>query len=142
MSKLYDKYLSLKKENESTLYLFKNGIFYIFLDEDAKKMSSILNLKLTNLNDSVLKCGFPINSSQKYIQMLNDKNYNFKIVENSSKTINTISNNSLNSKAIIELLSKIANTNPDNLSIREVYLFLEDISKQANLILKNYLKED
>ena len=50
MSKLYNNYLALKKENESTLFLFKSGIFYIFLDEDATKISNILGLKLTMLN--------------------------------------------------------------------------------------------
>lgn len=57
MSKLYERYLELKKQDSSILYLFKSGIFYIFLDEDAKKMSYILNLKLSNLNESILKCG-------------------------------------------------------------------------------------
>lgn len=59
MSKLYEKYKSLKSENNDKLYLFKSGIFYIFLDEDAKKMSNFLNLKLTNLNESICKCRFP-----------------------------------------------------------------------------------
>ena len=44
MSKLYNNYLALKKENESTLFLFKSGIFYIFLDEDATKISNILGV--------------------------------------------------------------------------------------------------
>lgn len=35
MSKLYDKYLELKKKDESKMYLFRCGNFYIFLDEDA-----------------------------------------------------------------------------------------------------------
>lgn len=58
MSKLYEKYKNLKSENATKLYLFKSGIFYIFLDEDAIKMSNLLNLKLTNLNETIVKCGF------------------------------------------------------------------------------------
>ena len=54
MSKLYNKYLELKSKDDTYLYLFKSGMFYIFLDEDAKIVSEKLNLKLTNFNDSVL----------------------------------------------------------------------------------------
>ena len=38
MSKLYNKYIDKKKENNNKLYLFKSGNFYIFLGEDAKVM--------------------------------------------------------------------------------------------------------
>ncbi len=60
MSKLYKTYLILKNQDKNTLYLFKSGIFYIFLDENAKIISNILNLKLTNLSPTVVKCGFPV----------------------------------------------------------------------------------
>lgn len=139
MSKLYEKYLSLKKENPSTFYLFKNGIFYIFLDEDAKKMSNILNLKLSNLNESVLKCGFPVNSFSKYMNLLD--NYNVYIVEN-----NTIQNNSISSdyekSTLNDLLLKLACVDVDNLSIKDVYLFLEDVSKRANMLINKSKKEE
>ena len=35
MSKLLAKYIELKKKNPDFVYLFKVGIFYIALDEDA-----------------------------------------------------------------------------------------------------------
>ena len=72
MSKLYDAYKYCKKNNneERTLFLFKAGIFYLFLDEDAKIASNILNLKLTYLNDTVLKCGFPTSALNKYSILL------------------------------------------------------------------------
>ena len=59
MSKLYDKFSSLKNSNKDTLYLFKSGIFFIALNEDATKLSEIFGFKITNLNDTVTKCGFP-----------------------------------------------------------------------------------
>lgn len=135
MSKLYEKYLSLKKENDSTLYLFKSGIFYIFLDEDAKKISNILNLKLSNLNENVLKCGFPVNSLQKYLNLLKNTKYDIQIIENNYD--NADKNNITDVSLLENFLLKIANINPYNLSIKEVYLFLENISKEANLIIKN-----
>lgn len=33
MSKLYQTYVALKVQDSTQLYLFKSGIFYIFLDE-------------------------------------------------------------------------------------------------------------
>ena len=81
MSKLYNKYLELKSKDDTYLYLFKSGMFYIFLDEDAKIVSEKLNLKLTNFNDSILKCGFPINSLTKYTGLLNDFEINYQIVD-------------------------------------------------------------
>lgn len=50
MSKLYDKFSSLKNSNKDTLYLFKSGIFFIALNEDATKLSEIFGFKITNLN--------------------------------------------------------------------------------------------
>ena len=64
MSKLYDKYKDLKQSSENSfkkLYLFKSGIFFIFLDDDAKIASSLLSLKLGMLNDTVCKCRFSYN---------------------------------------------------------------------------------
>lgn len=44
-SKLYNKYIQLKKDCPEKLYLFKSGIFYISLDEDAKNFLKYFNLK-------------------------------------------------------------------------------------------------
>lgn len=148
MSKLYKKYLELKKSNPSTIYIFKSGIFYIFLDEDAKKISPILNLKLSNLNEDILKCGFPINSFQKYINMLRNTNFDFQLVENISNSLQINNSNDFNSNAkattlpsrfeekdFTNFLNKIANINLDTLSIREVYSLLDDISNEAKKFL-------
>lgn len=81
MGKLYNKYLQLKKENVETAYAFKAGIFYIFLDEDAELVSTKLGLKLTPLNDTILKCGFPISKLSKYINLLEEEKIAYKIVD-------------------------------------------------------------
>ena len=81
MSKLYDKYRILK-EKKDILYIFKVGIFYLFIAEDAIKMNKELNLKCTHLNDKVLKCGFPIDSLNKYKKILDLKNYEYEIIDN------------------------------------------------------------
>ena len=96
MSKLFNLYKSLKQQDDKTLYLFKSGIFYIFIDNDAKIVNTLLNLKLTNLNTEVVKCGFPVNSLSKYLKLLKLSNYNIKIVDTISNTSCNIKDFSIN----------------------------------------------
>lgn len=135
MSKLYNNYMHLKntqKNPEKTLYLFKSGIFYILLDEDAKIASKLLNLKTTYFIEDVVKCGFPINSINKYLNILKNTSYNFKIIEN-------LENVPINNKTH-NLLLKISNIDTDNLSIKEAYNFIDNIKKVANLIIEGEMK--
>lgn len=124
MSKLYDIYKKLKNENNEIIYLFKSGVFYICLDDDAKILSKIYNLKLTNLNVDIVKCGFPCSSFDKYYKLFVNDNINFKIIEN-----NTIFNGSdyLQNKTLLSLLEKINQVSVDNLSVSEAYKFIEEL---------------
>ena len=83
MSKLYQKYQQLKKENPEKCYLFKSGIFYIFLEDDAKKLGPMLSLKITNLNDSVVKCGFP---AETIIDVAEEENADLIVISASGKS--------------------------------------------------------
>lgn len=132
MSKLYDIYKKLKNENNEIIYLFKSGVFYICLDDDAKILSKIYNLKLTNLNIDIVKCGFPCSSFDKYYKLFINDNINFKIIEN-----NTIFDGSdyLQNKTLLSLLEKINQVSVDNLSVSEAYQFIEEI-KELTLKLK------
>ena len=69
MGKLYIEYLKRKKEDCNKYYLFKSGLFYIFIDEDAKEISKITSLNITSLNNDIVKCGFPSNSLNKYLRI-------------------------------------------------------------------------
>lgn len=129
MSKLYDTYKNLKLSENGYVYLFKSGIFYILLDDDAKRVSISLGLKLTNFNDSILKCGFPISSKDKYFQLLKANNFDFKIIENT--TIYTM-NDYLASSDTKKLLTMISNVDTDTLSIKEAYEFIDKIKNIAN----------
>ena len=86
MSKLYNMYNELKKQDSDFIYLFKSGIFYIALDQDAYTLSKFFNFKITNFNDTIVKCGFPCTSLQKYSTIFNAYNLKIKIIEN---TLNT-----------------------------------------------------
>lgn len=130
MSKLFNIYLNEKKNNENIILLFKSGIFYIAIDKDATVLSQLLDLKLTNLNDTVKKCGFPCSSLNKYLKLFELHNLNVKLIEidkNISYTIPEYTEN----KLIQDLLEQINNVNVDNLSISEAYKFIEDLKEKV-----------
>lgn len=81
MSKLYDKYLILKKEEPNKLYLFRCGKFYIFLEEDCEFINDYVVLKKTPFSKDVLKCGFPDQSLENYMRVFNNLNLNVEIIE-------------------------------------------------------------
>lgn len=137
MSKLFDYYAMLKSTNSdasNVLYLFKSGIFFICIDEDAKKASSLLNLKLTNLNNHVVKCGFPINSLYHYSNLLKLANYEFKIIDTQKQTSFSVQNYSIEENTH-NLLLKLSNTNSDTLSIKEAYSLIEELKQESIKIL-------
>ncbi len=131
MSKLFDKYNELKKANPNKYYLFQSGIFYIFLDNDAKFMSNILQLKLTNFTPELVKCGFPINSLNKYMNIFKTLNYDVEIVNNSTNNKSSFSNQI----EVEKFIKEIANVNTNLLSVSEAYSFINKIKAQANILL-------
>lgn len=135
MSKLYDNYCYLKTIDPDTIYIFKSGIFYIFLDEDAKLASDLFSLKLTNLNENVVKCGFPLQSIDKYSKLLSKLSYKFKIIDTTENKSFTIENYYLNEN-IKELLEKISNINSETLSVKEAFNFIEETKELAKSIME------
>lgn len=74
-------YIELKQQNSKTIYLFKNGIFFIALNEDAYSLSNIFNFKISNFTPTIVKCGFPCSSFEKYEKLFNACNLEVKIIE-------------------------------------------------------------
>ena len=95
---MYDKYIELKGQNNNKLYLFKSGIFYIFLEDDAIKINKYINLKLTNFGSNHIKCGFPDNSYDKYMNIFKRLNLDIEEVK---------SNNDLDSNYILNRIKDI-----------------------------------
>lgn len=136
MSKMYKRYLELKQENDSKVYLFKSGIFYIFLADDAKLMSNILNLRLTNLNENVLKCGFPVNNLNKYLNIIKNSGYDVNIIDNLADKPLSSKNYLLNS-SINDLIEKLVSINSNELSIKEAYCLIDNLVAEAIQIRNN-----
>ncbi len=141
MSKIYAKYIELKSKNDkNTLYLFKYGIFFIFIDKDAKIVSNYLNLKLGHLNENIVKCGFPINSLNKYLSLLRNTPYKVEIVHlNSDKTSST--SDYIYYENMKEIFDAFLRLDIDSLSISQAYDFLYSTQNKLIAINKEHLHE-
>ncbi len=130
MSKIYNIYLDLKKQNSKTIYLFKSGIFFIALDEDAYTLSNLFNFKINNFTPSVVKCGFPCNSLEKYMKIFKAHSLQVKIIE-PNQNISYKLKEYNQSEAIIDLLNLIKSIDINTLSISEAYKFLEKLQNSV-----------
>lgn len=126
MSKLLKKYNELKLKDKSKVYLFKIGIFYNILNEDAKIVSNEIGLKLTDLGPNIIKCGFPISQIDKYTLLLKNKNIPFEIITNSaSQNQNTSYNN---------IIKKIQDIDLNNTTCKEAFDILYNIQQKLKNI--------
>ena len=134
MSKLYDKFLNLKNENNEKLYLFKSGIFFIALNQDAKQLSDIFGFKITNLNDTVTKCGFPSKRIDYYSSLLDKMNIDFDIIDSSISTI-TSTKDYINSYNFDDIIDFLTNIDFNNITFKEAFETLYDLSEKTKKIL-------
>lgn len=136
MSKLLTTYTNLKKQDNETFYLFKIGLFYNFINEDASIMSNLLHLKITNLSPAIIKCGFPNNSFDKYMKVLLSLPYKIKIIDSlENNTLFELKNFETNKK-IKEFIFKISEIDVNNISITEAYALLENLQEEAQKLLQ------
>lgn len=134
MSKLYDQYIKLKNQKSEQLFLFKSGIFYIALDEDAKKLSEIFSFKITNLNESIIKCGFPENRLEYYINQLKLLNISFEVIDSKYTKIENY-NDYLNNSSLKSITKTILNLDLNEISYKQAYEILENLQKDLKKII-------
>ena len=87
MSSLYMKYLEKKNIDKNKYYLFECGMFYIFIDDDAYKISKYVPFKITKLNENIVKCGFPKNSIDKYMGIFENLELDVEIINNNDRDV-------------------------------------------------------
>lgn len=133
MSKLYEKYTNLKKNNPDLVYLFKSGIFYIALEDDAIKLSENLKLNIGKLNEQVVKVGFPVSSRERYVRFLEALNIPFQFVDDSYGIIENYSDYANNEK-LKGIVNKILSIDFDNLTFKEAFEILLGIQKELQVI--------
>ena len=123
MSKLQKQYEELKRKDSEKIYIFRVGIFYNILNEDAKIVSNSIGLKLTDLGPSIVKCGFPIAKLDKYTNLLKSKNLQFEVISDIAP-----SNQNTSYEKIVEKIKKI---DLDNTTFHQAFDILYNI--QQNL---------
>lgn len=117
-----EKYLIYKLEYSKYILLFKCGNFYISLNKDAIVMNNIFNYKIKE-STNFFKTGFPINSLNKVLMELENKNVNYLVIN--EKIINK---------------QKYKKNNFDNY-LKNYEVYLSRISN-INVILKNNLNNE
>ncbi len=123
MSKLLKQYEELKKKDPEKIYIFKVGIFYNILNEDARLVSKEIGLKLTDLSPEIIKCGFPVATLEKYTNLLAEHNIKFEIVSSQTPSYQNASYE--------QIVKKILNIDLDNTTCKEAFDILYMI--QQNL---------
>lgn len=133
MSKLYKSYEKLKEKEPEKMYIMKSGMFYICLDEDAKKLSEIFGFKITKLNENVIKSGFPTTRLSYYIEQLAKRKIPFEIVDNDYSKIENYEDY-MNNNKIKNIVKTIKDIDLDNISFRESYEILTNIKNELEKI--------
>lgn len=128
MSKLLKQYEELKKNDASSIYLFRVGIFYNILNEDAKLINEKLGLKITDLGPSIFKCGFPVSQLDKYIILLNKMKIKYKVINNLPNDSNI--NDYLKNVEIKKILNKITDMDLNNTTFHQAFNTLLDIQNK------------
>ncbi|MBO5143636.1 MAG: hypothetical protein J6C46_11725 [Clostridia bacterium] len=131
-SKLLQQYTDLKKNDASSIYLFRVGIFYNILNEDAKIINEKLGLKITPLGTNIFKCGFPISHLEKYITLLEKMEIKYQIINNLPDNVNI--NDYINNIEIKKIFNDIKDLDMNNITFHQSFNILSDIqSKLKNI---------
>lgn len=121
MSKLMSQYEELKNKNSEKIYIFKVGIFYNILNEDARLVSSKIGLKLTDLSPEIIKCGFPLSALEKYTKLLSEHNIEYEVVSNPTS--------SCQSASYEKIIKKILALDLNNTTCKEAFDILYNIQQ-------------
>ena len=127
MSKLLKQYEQLKKEDASCIYLFRVGIFYNILNEDAKIINEKLGLKITDLGPNIFKCGFPVSQLNKYTTLLNKMEIKHTVIDNLP---NSNIKEYMNNVEIKKILNKITDLDMNNITFHQAFDTLLDIQNK------------
>ena len=135
MSKLYARYSDLKKKEPDFVYLFKVGISYIALEDDAVKLSECLKLNLGKLNEHVAKAGFPVSKLDHYIRLLQLLNIPFKIADDTYGVVDNYGDY-LNNEQLKETVEQVLDLDFNNITFKESFEILFGIQKSLQKIYK------
>ena len=71
----------LQKREEGKIVICNLGNFYVAIGKDAILLNNLIGLKISCMKPQICKVGFPINSLEKYTNLLAKKRYSFIIYD-------------------------------------------------------------
>ena len=128
MSKILKQYKDLKEKDASSIYIFRVGIFYNALNEDAKVLNEKLGLKLTTLSPEIVKCGFPISSLEKYTKKLDNLQLQYKVIDNLPQNTNIV--DYTNNIEVKKILKRITEIDMNNTTFQQSFNILLDLQNK------------
>ena len=78
---MLEEYYKYKVNRKKNILIIKCGNFYEVIDKDALIISRLFGYKISKLSDT-FKCGFPIPSLDKVVDILNYNEINYAVIEN------------------------------------------------------------
>ena len=113
----------LQKENEGSIIIAKNGIFFVAIGKDAVLLNELIDIKVSCFKEEVCKVGFPIISLEKYTDKLEEKQYSYIIYYFDQK------------KETLEVLKKYNGKKQNKIRIENINCYI--CSKNVNKYKKN-----
>ena len=132
MSKILKQYKELKEKDASSIYIFRIGIFYNILNEDAKILNEKLSLKITWLRPEIIKCGFPISSLEKYTKKLDNLQLQYKVIDDLPQNSNIVDYSK--NIEIKKILKKISEIDMNNTTFQQAFNILLEIQNKLKNI--------
>ena len=84
--KFVEEIKKLQEENEGSIILAKNGIFFVAIGKDAITLHNTLGLKLTCMRPELCKVGFLVKNVEKYITKLENAGNSFALYVKNDKS--------------------------------------------------------
>ena len=131
-----EKYEMYKRQYNNYIILFKQGNFYLSMNDDALVLNNLFNYKIKVVTNYI-KTGFPLKSIDKVINILENNTINFLIIDkniiNKKKYPNNNYFNYLNKDSnfefILSRINKIDQTLKDNLLNSNIENLLSHIER-------------
>lgn len=125
-----EEYNILKKENPNIVYLFKQGIFYRALNEDAELLNSKFGLKLLDSGFGYIQCGFPVGSITSYVEKFEKNKIKYKFID--KKVEGNTTKEYLHNIQCIEILKEIGKMDLDKMSPMNAHSKLQEFKNKLN----------
>ena len=108
---------------------------YFGLEEDAENLSKLFGFKITPLNDSVKKAGFPAKKLEFYTRLLSNCSVDFEIVDTIQGKVKNVSDY-LKEESLKNTFNSIKQLDMNKVTFQEAFFILKDLNEKLNKLQK------